>query len=268
MLIQINIKYIGVEDYYIYEFNKKKIAIFSYTHIPDFKNRELINIWEENEVDKIKEIISKVDFTIVNIHWRNEFINVPSKEQIELGRKLIDNGVNLVLGTHPHVLQPIEKYKNGLIVFSMGNFFFDSFGIEDTLLTAIFKFYIDIEKKSIDYEFFPIKINKDYSIDFADQNSHRIINNLLNSKIIIYKDEIYNKMVLDKRKKYRKKILKHFLFNFRKYEDKIAILKWGIKRILFILMAHPRMVWVPPTYCDVKNIYHYVLTDCNACKIG
>jgi hypothetical protein len=65
---------------------------------------------------------------IVTPHWGNEYEQSPAKQEMAFGRQLIDAGALAVLGTHPHVVQPWEKYvsptsgKEGLIVYSTGNF--------------------------------------------------------------------------------------------------------------------------------------------------
>jgi len=84
------------------------------------------------DTDKLKEEVSRVtgmlreqsDLVIVSFHWGKEYQYKPEKLQTELGRLAIDSGADLVLGTHPHVLQPIEKYNDRYIVYSLGNFCF------------------------------------------------------------------------------------------------------------------------------------------------
>lgn len=67
----------------------------------------------------------KPDLLIVSFHWGIEYTFKPNKAQIDLSRIAIDEGgADLVLGHHPHVLQPIEKYKDAYIVYSLGNFCF------------------------------------------------------------------------------------------------------------------------------------------------
>ena len=73
-----------------------------------------------NEVCLVKE---KVDFVVLLLHWGFEYINQPSRKQQEQAHQLIDAGVNIILGHHPHVLQPIEEYSNGVIFYSLGNYF-------------------------------------------------------------------------------------------------------------------------------------------------
>jgi poly-gamma-glutamate synthesis protein (capsule biosynthesis protein) len=62
---------------------------------------------------------------IVSLHWGEEFVSTPSEEEVELGRAIIDSGAVLVLGHHPHVIRPVERYKSGVIAYSLGNFMGD-----------------------------------------------------------------------------------------------------------------------------------------------
>lgn len=62
---------------------------------------------------------------VVCIHWGDEFVPTPSRQQVSLGRAMIDAGCTLVLGHHPHVLQGWERYRNGAIFYSLGNLVFD-----------------------------------------------------------------------------------------------------------------------------------------------
>lgn len=65
------------------------------------------------------------DIVICSVHWGVEFIRHPSIEEEQLGRQWIDAGADLVLGHHPHVTRRIERYRRGLIAYSLGNFVFD-----------------------------------------------------------------------------------------------------------------------------------------------
>lgn len=65
-----------------------------------------------------------VDILIYAPHWGTEHSFRPTSEQKELGYAAIDAGANLVYGCHPHVLQPIEVYNDGVILYSLGNFSF------------------------------------------------------------------------------------------------------------------------------------------------
>ena len=64
------------------------------------------------------------DIVIYAAHWGVEGSYVPHPYQEKLGRMAIDAGADIVFGTHPHVLQPVEEYGNGVILYSLGNFSF------------------------------------------------------------------------------------------------------------------------------------------------
>lgn len=65
------------------------------------------------------------DFVIVFIHWGKEYELIEDISQQNIAHKLIDNGADLIIGHHPHVIQPVEIYKNRAIFYSLGNFVFD-----------------------------------------------------------------------------------------------------------------------------------------------
>lgn len=66
------------------------------------------------------------DLVIVYLHWGEERSKRPEAFQRKLAHRLIDAGADLVLGSHPHVLQPFERYRGRLIAYSLGNFLFHS----------------------------------------------------------------------------------------------------------------------------------------------
>jgi gamma-polyglutamate biosynthesis protein CapA len=72
-----------------------------------------------------EEAMEKADIRVLSFHWGNEYVHIPSWDQIQLARKAIDSGAHLIIGHHPHVIQPLEAYKDGLICYSLGNFVFD-----------------------------------------------------------------------------------------------------------------------------------------------
>ena len=82
-------------------------------------------------VDSITEAVARVrgeasgDFIVVTIHGGDEYSHVVNDRQRSFAYAAIDAGADLVVGHHPHVLQPIEVYKDRLILHSLGNFVFD-----------------------------------------------------------------------------------------------------------------------------------------------
>lgn len=80
---------------------------------------------------EIKIAKSKVDILVVSFHWGTEFYPLPTARQKRIAEESIDAGADIIIGHHPHVVQPteIKKQKSGrksLIVYSLGNFMFDT----------------------------------------------------------------------------------------------------------------------------------------------
>ncbi|MDP3987731.1 MAG: CapA family protein [Candidatus Levybacteria bacterium] len=110
---------------------------------------------------RIKSDITKArknaDIIVVAFHWGEEYTPQPNKVQRELAHLAIDSGADLIIGNHPHWIQPVEIYRNKLIMYAHGNFVFDQMWSEITKEGVIGR-YTFFDKKLIDVEFLPIKI--------------------------------------------------------------------------------------------------------------
>jgi poly-gamma-glutamate synthesis protein (capsule biosynthesis protein) len=71
---------------------------------------------------------SKYFPTIIMPHQGQEYVNIADKYKVSTYRQMVDNGADLVVGAHPHVVQNTEVYKGKLIAYSLGNFIFDQQG--------------------------------------------------------------------------------------------------------------------------------------------
>lgn len=87
-------------------------------------------------LDQIRAAKAVNDYVVVYVHWGVEREEFPKDYQKDLGRQYIDAGADLVIGSHPHVLQGIEYYKGKPIVYSLGNFVFGS-SIPKTMLLKV-----------------------------------------------------------------------------------------------------------------------------------
>ena len=76
-------------------------------------------------VNDVRRAGKLADAIVVSLHFGQEYTDCPTQSQVEMARLAVDSGADLVLGHHPHCLQGIEKYKSGLILYSLGNFVFD-----------------------------------------------------------------------------------------------------------------------------------------------
>ncbi len=112
------------------------VGCTEYINIPD--NNDQVLFCETDKMFKIIKDVSTrpdVDALVVLPHWGVEYSPVPRPYQKEYARRYLDAGAIAVIGSHPHVLQPWEKYKtkNGretLIIYSLGNFVANQAGIE------------------------------------------------------------------------------------------------------------------------------------------
>lgn len=76
--------------------------------------------------EDIRKARSFADYVVVSFHWGEERAVHPKTYQTEAARRAVDAGADLVIGHHPHVLQGVERYRGGLILYSLGNFAFGS----------------------------------------------------------------------------------------------------------------------------------------------
>lgn len=106
----------GEEKPVIIEKNGIKIAIICINLFSSFQY--------ENCVKEIKKVKPDVNYVIVYFHGGTEYLFKPTTEIVEYCHGFIDNGADLVVGCHPHVLEPIEYYNNKKIVYSLGSFIF------------------------------------------------------------------------------------------------------------------------------------------------
>ncbi len=82
----------------------------------------------ENHVrTDVAQARKQADLVLVSFHWGQEGKTELREYQTRLGRAAIDAGAAAVLGHHPHILQGIERYKDGVILYSLGNFVFGSY---------------------------------------------------------------------------------------------------------------------------------------------
>jgi len=153
----------SASNHLILERNGIKLGFLGYT-IGRFKVPESISInklKEKKIIADIKFIKDKCDFIVVSLHWGTENVFYPSPQQIDRAHNLIDRGATLILGHHPHVIQGIEKYKNGLIAYSLGNFQFDP-ELSQSKTNESVALCVDFNEEGIkNYEIVPVVIDRD-----------------------------------------------------------------------------------------------------------
>jgi poly-gamma-glutamate synthesis protein (capsule biosynthesis protein) len=123
----------GSRDPFITEFNNIRIAFFSAvcpttSPVAKWGSDVSLNILETDTLaGTIQGMRSSVDRIVVCIHWGAEESSYPRSEDVITARKLVDAGADIIIGTHPHAPQSVERYKNGIIAYSLGNFIMPGF---------------------------------------------------------------------------------------------------------------------------------------------
>lgn len=180
----------------IHEINGIKYAFFSYTtwtnglNTPSGKEY-LNNVYSdekaETDIEKVKD---KVDVIIVAMHWGNEYSHGVSDSQTNIANYLSSLGVNLIIGAHPHVVEPVEYINDDktFVIYSLGNFISDQVGIErltGLMMEVTIKKVIDIDDSvtvSIENpkaELIYTKSNNSRDRDFKVYPYSQLNNNLL-----------------------------------------------------------------------------------------
>lgn len=129
--------YLNKEDYSdipMHEVNGVKIAYIGFTEstnglsLPSDSEVILVRASEETRLQqRIIDAKEVADVVIVNAHWGNEYTHEPTDTQRQLAEKLASWGADVIIGTHPHVIQPVEYINNEdgsktLVAYSLGNF--------------------------------------------------------------------------------------------------------------------------------------------------
>jgi LAS superfamily LD-carboxypeptidase LdcB len=108
--------------------------------LPAGKNTPGILLASDPDFENIiKNAKAKCDVLIVSFHWGIEYKKIHNKRQETLAYKAIDNGADMVIGHHPHVMQDTQVYKDKPIVYSLGNFIFDQYFSADTMQGMVFE---------------------------------------------------------------------------------------------------------------------------------
>ena len=161
----------------IVDVKSKKIGFLGYS----FAFRAYDNSFGTVPIDTniIKEDIAnlrqneKVDFVIINFHWGVEGKNYPKLSQQIIARSVIDNGADLIIGHHPHVMQGIEKYKDKYIVYSLGNFIF---GGNSRKKHYTFLYKVEINQGGIVPQIIPIVVKNFAAEELPIQTQDSILN--------------------------------------------------------------------------------------------
>ena len=196
----------------INEKNDITYAFLSYTTYTNGlivpKGKEyLVNVYDKDLVkEEIERYKDKVDLIIVSMHWGTEYVSYPTNEQKEMAKYLASLGVDLIIGTHPHVIEPIEYIDDTLVIYSLGNFVSSQIGVER--LTGLM-LSLNIRKE---------EYHGKTEISFEDINGTLIYTDR-NNGFIVYPYHMLNNNILNGYKNYYEKYKKIVTA----YSDKVTV---------------------------------------------
>ncbi|NLB61437.1 MAG: CapA family protein [Clostridiales bacterium] len=146
-----------------FDVNGKTVAILSMIQgFPnDYTSKEgVIGVASSNNANvtlAVNNARSKCDIVIVYVNWGHEYMLTPNESMRKLGQKLIDAGATMVVGANPRVVLPVERYRNGLIAYSLGSYIFDD-ASSRTCDSIALNMTMDTEN-NISVEVIPLRIN-------------------------------------------------------------------------------------------------------------
>ena len=126
----------------VLERNGTKFGFLGYTYDqtngnhPDLDDRVAMLEIPQMRAD-VASLLERADVVIVSMHAGIEYAVKPHPQQVTFARAAIDAGARVVVGHHPHVVQPWERYRNGVIYYSLGNLVFDQFQRAETQRGAL-----------------------------------------------------------------------------------------------------------------------------------
>lgn len=192
--------------------------IVKYDDVPYYNKPDIVELF--NLISQIKD----VDYKIIYCHWGSEFVVKPTNEQLSRLNDLSALNIDAVVGHHAHVIQDKFIYKGMPVFLSLGNFISDYWQIRARKTEIIIQ-EIDSEVR---WKSIPCLINEksrpqidnyEYLIDLPDYDNQLVTNEEINKE----------------RWQLRREYVRHILVNFFKVKNKIMLIKWLLRRFVYII---------------------------------
>lgn len=233
----------GLCDPVIMSVNGLRVMVLSYSLCPEnYHKGPAVPYAHQQDFDKVLSEVAafrgQSDILLLSLHWGYEYIDYPSPKQVQLAHRLVDEaGVNIIIGHHPHVLQAVERYRNAVIVYSLGNFVFDMWQ-RPTRDSMAFQATIS-DDGNIDYKLVPLWINNQRQPELRSGTRHAtafsknmarldsllhtqcLVHNLTDQSFIDELEHEYVKLAGKKEFSHRMSSYLYFLRNLYRYRPSI-----------------------------------------------
>jgi len=242
-----DLEYLGAgysdQDHNLFGLKKEKILFLAYTtRSTDTTGSKLFNEAnligpKEFSFELIKRQIKGYERykKIILFHWGVEDENYPLPEQRTVAKKLIDLGIDLIIGNHPHVVQSYEQYKGKWIFYCLGHLFFPHFVMNENKLTYYRGKYFDFQHKNRNKSIVPVfKIDQEgivldqiYTIKANRNFEQKFINKSIHHNLFLFSNDKLYSLFYKYHAIYRRWVCR-FCWPIRKVKILIFFTKWNL----------------------------------------
>lgn len=244
---------------HVHEQGGRSYAFLSWSLVPDLAEaHEFYNFSDTLDpiIAELRDIKPHADKIILSLHAGNEFIGQPSHAFQRQCHELIDAGADVILGHHPHVLQPIDRYRHGLIAYSLGNFVYSSWSLACRTGMVIGASVDDAQWKGC--SFFEID-QRTYAPHLISDNARiRALTQHVSSPTPLSTEE-YLRQVRRLRLEYRRLAAMHVLKNLHRTKWRSDLVRLAMTRAKFLWSIRkvegnqPDLVYTGPSYVRPKE---------------
>lgn len=226
-LEQAGIQVIGTKQkpYAIIEDEDKRIVIVSASYVGRYQKEQspILFQLESNEWKAICEECKHCDMIVAYVHWGNEYITKPTQDQMNLANMMVEAGVDLIIGHHPHILQEHYEVSGKPVFFSMGNLF------SDYWQPRLRKTYLlKVEAKTQSYHQIPCMIDE-HGCPRITSVQDQPVSFTSNHQISTKEDIARERSVV------RKETIQKIIRNCYRYRHKLKFVKWVLGRVIYII---------------------------------
>lgn len=200
----------------IRKFGTLSIGILGYCWRPRQYSQEAPG-YAEGGIEAAESDVSRLstlcDVVVVSLHWGDEFVSMPSQTQSRQAKRLLSAGASIILGHHPHVLQPFEFVEGRGVAYSLGNFAGDMLWLPELCFGGVLEASI-FGADQIKYETHLVRVDSEYRVARAPGR-------IPSGSLHLDGDEAYSKLVAANLRKQQIALYKYAAKNLLRYSTPV-----------------------------------------------